>query len=295
MGRFRKFVHRFSLPLFVLIAYTWSWSAWLLVAGITDTHSDALAGADSILTVAAIPLIVRVAFAIAALSATFGPAISAVILTSIADGIPGVREFSRRIVRVRFKLWFYLAVTLLPLALHLLQYAVALVWGADPPSFSPVAVLSAVGVFVAQLLRSGGQEELGFRGFFQHRMRERVGAIPTSVVVGTLWFFWHLPLYVWISSATQFGRSLIVGLVTQIAVTFLFTWVYDRTKSILLAMILHASINTAGILLGAGIPHPSGQLISSLTRIVSYTLIGVGLIAYSRSRGIGAGSIQSAA
>jgi membrane protease YdiL (CAAX protease family) len=228
--------------------------------------------------VSEIPLAFRIGILPAILTSTFGPAISAIILTGIICGKVGLREFFGRIVKWRVGVQFYLAVILLPLALHFLPYGVGLLLGGELPTLTPVNFTAALGVFIGNLLRSGGQEELGFRGFAQPRLREKFGAISTSLIIGVLWFFWHLPLYVWIPGTSQYGISLVNGVIWQVAVTFLFTWVYDRTGSILMPMLLHASINSVGMIVTAGIPHPSGALIGELTRIVSYSLIGIVLI-----------------
>lgn len=278
MDRLRVVINRFSVPIFFILAYAYSWTCWLFTNKVFVAYEDLLQGAESILLVSEIPLAFRIGILPAILTSTFGPAISAVILTFVVSGKSGLREFFGRIVKWRIGIQFYLAVTLLPLALHLFPYGVAFLLGSEFPTFTRISFMAALGVFTANFFRSGGQEELGFRGFAQPRLREKFGAISTSVIIGVLWFFWHLPLYIWISGTPQFGSSLVNGVIWQVAVTFLFTWVYDRTGSILMPMLLHASINSMGMFLSAGIPHPSGALIGELTRIVSYSLIGIVLI-----------------
>lgn len=278
MDRLRPAVKRFSVPIFFILAYAISWTCWLFANQVLVVYEEVLQGAESILLVSEIPLAYRIGILPALLLSTFGPAISAIILTAMISGKAGLREFFGRVVKWRVGIRFYLAVTLLPLALFLLPYGVAFLLGGDIPSFASVSFMAALGVFTGNFLRTGGQEELGFRGFAQPRLREKFGAISTSLIIGVLWFFWHLPLYIWISGTSQYGSSLVNGVIWQVAVTFLFTWVYDRTSSILMPMLLHASINSIGMLLNAGIPHPSGALFGELTRIVSFALIGIVLI-----------------
>lgn len=283
MSKLRKEIQRFSVPLFFILAYAYSWTCWLLANRILEVYRDDLQGVDSILIASAVPLAIRVGFIPLALTATFGPALSAILLTAAISGKAGLREFFSRVVKWRVGIRFYLAVTLLPLAIHLLPYGIAVLLGGELPTFASVSLLTGFGIFFNNFFRSGGQEELGFRGFAQPGLRQKFGPISTSLIIGVLWFFWHLPLYVWIPSASQYGSSLILGLTAQVAVTFLFTWVYDSTESILMAMLLHASINTFGVILSAAIPHPSGTLIFWLTRIVAYSIIGILLILSSRS------------
>lgn len=284
MDRIRPVVKRFSVPLFFILAYAFSWTCWFFTDMVLANYVDVLEGAESILLVSEIPLAYRIGVLPALLMSTFGPAISAIIMTAIISGKAGLREFFDRIVKWRVGIQFYLAVTLLPLALHFLPYGVGYLLGGELPTLTPVNYTAVLGVFIVNLLRTGGQEEIGFRGFAQPRLREKFGAISTSLIIGVLWFFWHLPLYVWIAGTSQYGNSLVNGVIWQVAVTFLFTWVYDRTGSILMPMLLHASINSIGMIITAGVPHPAGAQISELTRIVSYSLIGIVLILWYGSK-----------
>jgi len=278
MDRLRVTVDRFSVPMFFILAYGFSWAGWLYANRVLDVYRDVLEGAESILLVSEIPLAVRITVLPAFITPTFGPAISAILLTAIIDGKAGLREFFGRIIKWQVDFRFYLLITLLPLVLHLLPFGIAYLLGSELPGFAPISFIAALGIFIDRFFRSGGQEELGFRGFAQHRLREKIGPFSTSLIIGVLWFFWHLPLYLWIPETSQFGRSLVTGVLTQVSITFLFTWVYDHTQSILLPMLLHASINLFGTILSAGIPHPSGSLIFETTWTVSYLLIGTLLI-----------------
>lgn len=283
MGKLQSVANRYSVPLFFILAYTISWSGWLFGNWFMDVYREVLEGAESVLFVKEIPLALRLAVIPAILTPAFGPAISAIILTAIVDGKVGLRDYFGRIVKWRVDFRFYLIVILLPLILRLLPYGIAFLFGGDLPKFSSISFIAALGIFIGYLLRTSGVEELGFRGFAQHNMRKKFGPVRTSIVIGVLWFFWHLPLYLWISGVSQFGKNLVTGVLTQVAITFLFTWVYDRTQSIFLPMLLHASINFFGTVLDAGIPHPSGSLIFDIAWPVSYLLVGVYLILHKKT------------
>ena len=46
------------------------------------------------------------------------------------------------------------------------------------------------------LVLGGGQEEFGWRGFLQPWLVDRSTRVTGSLVVGVIWFGWHLPLFV---------------------------------------------------------------------------------------------------
>ncbi len=89
------------------------------------------------------------------------------------------------------------------------------------------------------------QEEFGWRGYALPRLQRRLNALVSSLVLGALWWLWHLPL-VFIPGKFMVSTPLLFGvlLVEMVLVTVLFTWIYNNTGgSILAAMLFHTSIN----------------------------------------------------
>ena len=106
-------------------------------------------------------------------------------------------------------------------------------------------------------LSAGVFEELGWTGFAIPTLRRRYGVLATGLIVGVWWSAWHLLPNVWSSraasgelavsvflAATAFG--VFVGYLTAFRV--LMVWVYDRTESLFVAMLMHVSI-TASLLI----------------------------------------------
>jgi membrane protease YdiL (CAAX protease family) len=78
----------------------------------------------------------------------------------------------------------------------------------------------------------GGFEEPGWRGFALPRLQLRHSPIRATLILGLVWGIWHIPLY---------G----LGFVGPICFVFFYTWLYNRTGSILLCILLHASFTPA--------------------------------------------------
>ena len=88
-------------------------------------------------------------------------------------------------------------------------------------------------------------EELGWTGFAVPRLKQRYGVLNTGLIVGFLWGAWHfLPFW---KSDTFSAAVPLVLLLGQ-----LFSWlppyrilmvlVYDRTESVLVSVLMHASL-----------------------------------------------------
>jgi uncharacterized protein len=114
----------------------------------------------------------------------------------------------------------------------------------------------------------GGQEEPGWRGFALPRLEQRHTPLVATLLLGLGWGIWHVPLY---------GPA---GFVVPLVLAFYYTWLYNKTRSVLLCILLHASFTPAQdhLLLTADSPPVDGVLLST------YVLGAGALIALTRAR-----------
>ena len=117
-------------------------------------------------------------------------------------------------------------------------------------------LLGIVGTLVGGIF-----EELGWTGFATPTLlkRMRYGVLATGLIVGVLWGVAHLPLYYWGASGDLSGSLLMVVVAANILAWFppyrvLMVWVYDRTESLLLAILMHASLTGSLVILGSLAP-----------------------------------------
>jgi membrane protease YdiL (CAAX protease family) len=98
--------------------------------------------------------------------------------------------------------------------------------------------------FVIDFLTNG--EEMGWRGYVLPRLQAQHSALVSSLIVGAIWGFWHLPRFL----APDNTGSFLLMIVKTLADAVIYTWLYNNTRgSLLLTTILHAAGNTAGVLL----------------------------------------------
>ena len=112
-------------------------------------------------------------------------------------------------------------------------------------------------------------EELGWTGFATPELRKRYDILPTGLMMGLLWGVWHLPLFsasaIW-SGVNPPALYLAVLLFSWLLpYRVLMVWVYDHTKSLLVAILMHVPI-----VVGQFVLIPPGL---SGTSMVSFTLI----------------------
>jgi membrane protease YdiL (CAAX protease family) len=149
--------------------------------------------------------------------------------------------------------WYVVALLTAPIVVT----AVLLPLSLGAPGFLPGVFasgdkLSLLVIGLAAGLMTGLCEELGWTGFVIPRLRRRYGVLTTGLIVGLLWGAWHFPLFSGgdLSGAISPALFLPVQLFSFLpAYRVLMVWVYDRTGSLLVAMLMHASLTASTLIL----------------------------------------------
>jgi len=102
--------------------------------------------------------------------------------------------------------------------------------------------------FAHNLLLGGSLgEEIGWRGFLLPALLRRMSPLAASVVLGVVWGLWHLPIDFYAGFGLHGIGAVVARVVYAVPMSILFTWFFLRTRgSLLVALLLHASINVMG-------------------------------------------------
>jgi len=176
--------------------------------------------------------------------AAFGPSIAGVVLIARMDGWRGVRGLFGRVVPTWSSVPWYLAAFVgFPVLNVIAGRLVARDFIAHLPTWDRLLVLLPLTI-VADTGPLG--EEFGWRGFALPRLLERRGALASALLLGAIWWAWHLPLF-FIPSMSQHELSIPLFLVNVLALSVIMTWLYRRTRGDLLLMIcIHVAANYCG-------------------------------------------------
>jgi uncharacterized protein len=177
----------------------------------------------------------------------FAPLLSALIVISIAEGLPGLVRLGRRLIRWRVNWIWYAAAIALPLLVHSLAVGLNAATSAPAPSFAPFtpwyAVLFAFGLGMVNPLEGRLGEEPGWRGFAQPRLQSKWSPLASTALLGLLITGWHLPL----AFMPQFDLGL-PDIATTFMTAFWYAWLFNRTGgSVLLTLIAHATEGSVNI------------------------------------------------
>lgn len=184
----------------------------------------------------------------------FGPLVSAALVTWLTG--ESLRVWAGQLLRWRVHFGWYIAAIAVPIVIFAASFVVYSVLGnpieqAEVMQQIPIYVLPLIFAFnmAFVFLLGGGQEELGWRGFALPRLLDRFNAVTASLIIGVAWAVWHLPLFA-LEGSSQFSDPFVPYATGLLALSIVFTWFYRGTgRSVLLAMILHASYNSATVLI----------------------------------------------
>jgi membrane protease YdiL (CAAX protease family) len=204
-------------------------------------------------------------------------ALAAFLITVATDGRAGVNELARRCVRWRVPVrWYLLAIAVVPVAATLLALAIYQGEALESPDDGWPHVLGVVlGVFVLQFILFNLPEEIGWTGFFQHRLQDRYTPLKLAAVVAFFWAVWHVPEFFvdegfGVEQLVTAPVFLLVEFVLLFFARALMIWIYAGTgRSILLVGLFHASFNaTISELSGALVPDSNAVRFIVVTSVV---------------------------
>jgi uncharacterized protein len=211
-----------------------------------------------------------------------GPPLAALLMAHRERGRAGLRDIWRRLIDVRRvkRTWYLLiaAAVLLPhFGMVLFDW---LLWGdggglASAGRFliTPVALFGALAYMLIAVI----PEEIGWRGYGLDPLLHRYSALGASLILGTFWMIWHLPLYfvpgTFLHDTVGLGtvRYWTINLAIPL-IAVLHTWIYNNTaRSIYSAVLFHILWNLAGEAFD-----PSAR--ADLVRLILLALLTAGVL-----------------
>jgi membrane protease YdiL (CAAX protease family) len=234
-----EYLERFPASTYFILTVVISWGGVLLVIGGISGIPGTAADFDTLL----VPVV---------LAMLAGPSIAAIFCTWLFQGTSGLGDLLSRLLRWKVDArWYALALVAAPLAVA----ATLLVLSSYAPVYLPgIFTTSTPGLQlmlgIVTGLAAGFFEELGWTGFATPQLRRHYSVVSTGIIIGLVWGLWHLLVVWWGSSATSGDLSMAVYLPAMLfsflpPYRVLMTWVYERTGSVLIGMLMHAALTAS--------------------------------------------------
>ena len=259
MTAIKAFVERHPLLSFYALAFAITWGGLIMVVG----------GPSEILGT---PQLLGKRLALVMLAWLAGPSVASILMTGLVHGRAGFRDLLTRMTRWRVGArWYAVALLTAPL----LVTAVLLALSLGSPAFLPTILTTSDKVALLLMgmvgtIVGGIFEELGWTGFATPiLLRQRYGVLGTGLIIGVLWGVAHFPLYYWASGNLSGALSPGFLVTAQVLAWFpayrvLMVWAYDSTESVLLAMLMHASLTASQVIFAS---------LATAVPLFTYTLV----------------------
>ncbi len=244
MKSIKAFINNNPVLSYYILTFLISWGAILVLIALNGMPAT-MAEANAQLPVAILTFL-------------GGPLTSGLLMTGLVHGRAGYRDLWSRMLKWRVGLkWYAIALLTAPLAMLPVQYVMML--------FSPVYQFGFLGpegsalLFMAIMsgIVVGICEEIGWFGFAIPLMRKQYSILATGLIVGVLWGAWHIMANdIWAirtytgelnpaTYAVLAGLSYLIGQLPPFRI--LMVWIYERTGSLLVMMVMHFSLTACSI------------------------------------------------
>jgi uncharacterized protein len=265
-----NFLARRPLLSFFVLTYAFFWLMLILFGIITGL----LRVNTNTLPVWLMPLLTIIGSWMASLSAA--------IVTGVTEGRGAVRKLFGMFFKFRLPGRWYLA-ALIPFGLAIVAATLYRVLGGAPSGGVPLTFAFWAGLVGINFFTGATGEEPGWRGFALPRLLRRYTPLKAGLILGVLWSFWHLPL--WLTSGLTPPDLFLYILyfnVGIISLTLLMVWIFCRTSYSLVPMvIIHFAFNASAQFisptgLGIGPLLPLFGLMSGLLLLSALVVWGMG-------------------
>src|SRR5574340_1321589 len=276
MTEIRRIVKQHPVLWFYILAFAFAWGGVLIIIGGpgaipgTPAQNDALLGPVMLAWFA-------------------GPSVSSIVITALIEGRAGLRRLGTRLTKWRTGFhWYVIALLAGPLLDLLALGFFSLFYPGHLPAIvtSPDKLSVLLFGIVAGLVGGGFLEELGWTGFAVHQLRPHRSALQTALIVGILWGAAHFSFVFWMSGsmigsipvAAFFAvRAIDILLGGLPAFRVLMVWVYGRTGSLPVIMLMHAMLSASMLILApediSGVPFIVFSLFGSATRWIVVAVV----------------------
>ena len=249
----KEFIKHHAVLTYFVLAYSIAWGGILMIVGMFATRTDP----TTLVGLVYMPMMIA-------------PGIASVTLTSFIDGRAGLRALLARMTRWQVNIrWYAVALGVMPISVLAVLYALGLTF--SPVFFPGLALMMGVaGIF------AGFFEEIGWTGFAIPRLLTHQSPFAVGAIVGLLWGLWHALADYSIRGGTLGPFWFVTFSLFVLSVwawRILMVWVYAKTRSGLVAQLMHFTYTSSLGLFGPILSPTNDALWNGILTLVLWVLV----------------------
>jgi membrane protease YdiL (CAAX protease family) len=179
----------------------------------------------------------------------FGPLIAGIVF-SYKDGDDSFRNLLSRMFNPKGRILCIITATFAPFLILVIALFIHSFLSGSPFSIKSIGTsrefpeFGLTAFFIYNLFTFGYGEETGWRGYALPILQKKNSPFTASLILTLGWAIWHWPLFLYREGYTEMGLGGIFGWLMSLATgSLLLTWMYNRSKSVLVCAIFHATID----------------------------------------------------
>lgn len=235
----KVFFKQYPLFAYFTLAYAIAWGGVLLINYYSGFH---LFHGESVLTKGIggqIQLLWLVMIA--------APCIAGLLLTQVTEGKEGIKQLFLSIIRWKVSIrWYAAALLIFPALLVPVIYSFGLI----SKNYAP-GLMVTMGISAG--LIGGFFEEIGWTGFALPKLQAKYTPLVAGIILGIIHTIWHL-LADYLGSISFYKElyvlHFILWIIALTAYRLLAVWIYNHSRSLLLAQLSHASFTGIQLIFG---------------------------------------------
>ena len=204
------------------------------------------------------------------------PCIAGLFLKRMVDGKEGVKQLFSSMTRWKVSIrWYIAALLIIPALLVPIIYSLVLI----SKNYAP-GLMVAMGIGAG--LIGGFFDEIGWTGFALPKLQSKYTPFIAGIILGIIHTFWHL--FADYLGGISFYKELylfhfLLWIIALTAFRLLAVWIYNHSKSLLLAQLTHASFTGSQLIFGPPAATPTeavlwyGAFTAALCIVVSIIIL----------------------
>ena len=225
----KAYTNKYSVLIYFVLTFFISWGAILLLFG-----SDGIPATDEMKEQIGMTILL-------------GPTIASILLLLIYDKSKGLSMLLSRLIRWRLNFRWYILALLIAPGSTLISILIFSIFSENyhPVIFTSENPTNLLLFGIIGGLTVGLFEELGWTGFAAPRLRQNFSIIKTGIIIGIVWGAWHFILF-WEEDSFSINLAFFLLLARLFswlpAYRILMVWIFERTKSLFIIILMHASL-----------------------------------------------------
>lgn len=202
----------------------------------------------------------------------WSPTIASFLSLKKGKEVGGFKEWLKHVFDFRHSLPSYIMVVGLSIVVMLPQCLIS--------GYKNGAPIFMLVVMIPMMLFGGGLEEAGWRYILQRELEKKYSLVISTLVVGVIWWLWHLPLF-YIQGVGQYGQNYFEFGILVLGMAFALASIRRNTNSVWLCVLFHCLVNSLG-----GVYITNSNMVGSIVTTVLVVIVSLGLVKFNSKKRI---------